>query len=389
MVSRKVILPASGFDGLLTQYTREAGGQVIDRVRSSWGRTMHWKLKAHALAILSRMPGGRRLYHRLQRQLGTNTLDVERDLNRAFELVELIRQSGHRIEGAVCLEIGTGWRPFVPIVLALGGARRVITLDVNPWLTFDYAWETWRALEPELSEVAAHLGLPESEVRDRYAAVNASTRLPRNWKNAHGSPATNGSKPAGRLSDLLGPLKIEYVYPGDARATDLDAESVDIVLSSNVLEHIPRDVQEEIHRESLRVLRPGGISVHRFNPQDHYSTVDPALTHGNFLRYSSREWHWYGGSGLAYHNRLRSRDYREMLQQAGFEIAVCRERVDERTLQAIRSGQLPVHEEFCRYTLEELAVDYIWIACEKPRTTGERGGVSPPIRASFSTRLGD
>lgn len=347
---------------------------------------MHWKLKAHALAVMSRLPGGRNLYHLLQRRCGTNELEVERDLNRAFELVELIRQSGRGIEGALCLEIGTGWRPFVPYVLALGGARRVITLDVNPWLTFDYAWETWQALEPELPEIAARLGLPENEVRDRYEAVGTSPRLPRNWKGTHGTTADD--HPAGRLSDLFGPLEIEYVFPGDARATDLDDASVDIIVSSNVLEHIPRDVQEAIHQESLRILRPGGISVHRFNPQDHYSTVDPRLTHGNFLRYSSREWNWYGGSGLAYHNRLRSRDYREMFQEAGFDIAVCRERVDERTLQAIQMGQLPIHEDFNRYTLEELAVDYVWMACEKPRTFRKQCGCAALASTESATSEG-
>lgn len=313
---------------------------------------MNWKLKAHALAILSRIPAGHRLYHALQKWAGTNGLHVERDLNRAFELVELVRQSGQRIEGADCLEIGTGWRPVVPFVLALGGAKHVMTIDVNPWLTFDYAIETWRSLHPQLPEISARLGMAEHEVRDRYDSVDNQVAT---------------------LKDLLSPLKINYTYPGDARATGLPANSVDVVVSSNVLEHIPRDIQAEIHRESHRVLRPGGVSAHRFNPQDHYTLVDPSITHGNFLRYSANEWRWYGGSGLAYHNRLRSRDYRELFRQSGLEIVIDRQRVDDPTLNAIQSGQLPVHEEFAHYTLEELAVDYMWLGCQKPLAADATG----------------
>lgn len=305
---------------------------------------MSWKLKAHTLALLSRIPAGRTLYHTLQKCAGTNRLNVRRDLDRAFELVDLVHQIDGTVEGAECLEIGTGWRPFVPFVLALGGAKRVITIDVNPWLTADYAVETWKSLELFLPEIAANCRLPEHEVWDNYRAV------PRNART---------------LTDIFQPLHIEYIYPGDARATGLPAGSMDLVLSSNVLEHIPLDIQTEIHRESLRILRPNGLAVHRFNPQDHYATVDSAITHANFLRFSTRQWHWLGGSGLAYHNRLRSRDYREMFAKVGLSIEICRERIDQRSLEAIRTGALPVHADFQAYTPEELAVDYLWTVCRK------------------------
>ncbi len=306
---------------------------------------MSWKLKAHALAVLSRVPAGRAVYHHLQKLAGTNRLHVRRDLDRGLELADLVHQAGEKIEGTVCVEVGTGWRPFVPFLFALGGARRVLTIDVNPWLTWDYARETWQALEPHLGEIAAVCQLPEHDVFRRYYSA---------------------SKEASSLDRLLGALHIEYVYPGDARATGLPERSVDLVLSSNVLEHIPRDVQLDIHKESRRILKSRGLTVHRFNPQDHYATVDGGITHANFLRYSSRAWHWYGGSGLAYHNRLRSRDYRDLFAEAGLDVEICRERVDQRSLEVIRSGELPVHAEFRDYTDEELAVDYMWMVCRKP-----------------------
>lgn len=324
---------------------------------------MSWKLKAHALAVLSRIPAGKRVYHLLQRWSGTNRLIVRRDLDRAFELVDLTHQAQGRVEGAVCVEVGTGWRPFVPYVLALGGARRVITLDINPWLTFEYAIETWRALEPHLQEISAVCQLPLPEVRQRYQRVSREVRS---------------------LSELFETLGIEYIYPGDARATGLPDGGVDLVLSSNVLEHIPHDVQLEIHRESRRILRNDGLAVHRFNPQDHYATVDPAITNANFLRYSSRAWHWYGGSGLAYHNRLRSRDYREMFTAAGLDIEICRERIDQRSLKVIRSGVLPVHREFQGYTAEELAVDYMWLVGRKVVTEVAAGQARPAVPAGMS-----
>src|SRR5690606_31918877 len=109
---------------------------------------------------------GRSLYHFLQKCAGTNRLNLRRDLDRAFELVDLTFQAGASIEGSTCLEVGTGWRPFVPFVFALGGARRVVTIDVNPWLTDAYAVETWNALELVLPEIAANCRIPEHEAWD-------------------------------------------------------------------------------------------------------------------------------------------------------------------------------------------------------------------------------
>lgn len=306
---------------------------------------MSWKLKAHALAVLSRIPAGQKLYHSLQRVAGTNRIQPRRDLNRAFELVDLIHQSGGTIEGAACLEIGTGWHPYVPFVLALGGARRVLTYDVNPWLTFPYALETWKSLELYLPEIAAKCGRPEHEVWDLYRSV------PENAQS---------------IQDLFDSLCIQYLCPADARATGLPTSSMNLVVSSNVLEHIPLEIQSEIHCETFRVLKPGGLSVHRFNPQDHYSTVDASITHANFLKYSSKQWHWLGGSGLAYHNRLRSPEYRRLFEDARLSIEIFRERIDQRSLDEIQSGKLTVDKEFQQFTPEELAVDYIWVAARKP-----------------------
>lgn len=306
---------------------------------------MTWKLKAHALAVLSRLPAGDRLYHGLQQVAGTNRLNLNRDLTRAYELVALQQQAGGQLADSVCVEVGTGWRPFVPFVLALGGAKRVVTIDVNPWLTLHYARESWAALHGRLDEIAAQCDAEESDVRARYARVNPK---------------------ATTLSELFAPLNIEYIYPGDARSVPMPTGSVDLVVSSNVLEHIPREVQQDIHLESARLLKPGGVAAHRFNPQDHYSTVDGSISHANFLQYSQQSWRWYGGSGLAYHNRLRSRDYYEMFSRADLELVVTRERTDARSLAEIRAGRLRVHPDFAKYSPEELAVDYMWVACRKP-----------------------
>jgi SAM-dependent methyltransferase len=318
---------------------------------------MNWKVKAHVMAILSRVPGGKRLYHALQSALGTNRLDAGEGVQRAVEVCQLITQAGQPLANATVLEIGTGWRPFVPFLLSVAGVKRIITLDVNPWLTQAYAFETYRALGTQLEVIARELGLDPAIVSERYEAP---------------------LRTATTLDALLAATGIEYHYPGDARQTGLAAASVDYVCSSNVLEHVPPGVLRAIHAESLRVLRPGGLVVHRFNPGDHYATTDRRLTTSNFLRYSEREWRWYGGTGLSYHNRLRCPQHREILAAAEFTILVDRVRVDQRAVESINSGALPVHPDFMRFSAAELAADYMWLVGRKPQPVSQ---LTPGLRA--------
>jgi SAM-dependent methyltransferase len=305
---------------------------------------MNWKIKAHILAVLSRCPSGKAVYQTLQHSLGTDRTSVEEYLARAVNIVELIRESGRQPGGGIYLEIGTGWKPFLPFTLYLLGAERIFTLDINPWLTKDQAFETARILGTKLDVLAQQLGLERSALEQRYQAA---------MSRAKGLP------------ELLEAFHVDYRCPADARDTGLRSESVDYVVSSNVLEHIPVEVLRAIHRESHRILRPGGLAVHRFNPEDHFSCDDSSITAVNFLRFSERQWRWYGGSGLAYHNRLRCVQHQRLFEAEGFDLLVRRTRMNERALRAIVQGEVPIHADFQGFSPEELAADYMWVVAQR------------------------
>jgi SAM-dependent methyltransferase len=308
---------------------------------------MNWKIKAHTLAILSRSPGGNAVYHGLQRILGTNRLNIREALARCVDIVNLIREAGHDSVRGQVLEIGTGWRPFLPFVLSLLGAERVITFDVNPWLTRNYAFETYRALGKHIEQLAADLRVDPAMLRTRYART-----LPQ---------ATD-------FKSLLDAFRIEYRCPANACQSGLPNGSIELVCSCNVLEHVSSEILGELHTESARVLKPGGLAVHRFNPGDHFAAIDKRITVANFVQFSAANWHWYGGSGLSYHNRLRCPDHAQLLEQAGFELAVNRVRGNERAAAAVRTGELPVHADYAKFTPDELAADYMWLVGRRSKS---------------------
>ena len=146
--------------------------------------------------------------------------------------------------------------------------------------------------------------------------------------------------------------------PCDACHTNLADASFNYVVSSNVLEHIPPDIIRGILKESRRILKPEGLHLHHINPGDH-SAFDPHVTTVNFLRYSPRAWYLLGGSGIAYHNRLRCTDYIKLLEDGGFRVVHQIRAVDQKALELLRSGTMNVHKDFMGYSSEELACDLI------------------------------
>ena len=132
-----------------------------------------------------------------------------------------------------------------------------------------------------------------------------------------------------------------------------------------MFEHIPPDVIRGIVKESRRVLKPGGFHAHHINPGDH-SAFDPSVSTVNFLRYSARAWYLIGGSGIAYHNRLRGVDLVKLFEDGRFPVKHQIVSIDQRGLEEIRSGSITIHEDFKAYSPEELACDLIDIFAIRP-----------------------
>lgn len=299
---------------------------------------MRWQLKSFILRQLSVMPGGKSAYLTIQRILGTTRPQPRRDFTRAIELIELIRETGQQINGTSCYEVGTGWHPYTPLAFYLAGAEQIETVDVNPWLSLDSARKAIAAAEPHLEWLCESLQLDKDEVWSRYRKINLQAKS---------------------LSQLLETMNCRYVYPGDATNTPHPPQSFDFVVSSNVLEHIPEEILKNIAKESWRILNPGGLAVHRFNPGDHYANDDSRVSTGNFLKFSENKWKPHG-SGLAYHNRLRCSQYSQIFREAGYLSLIEKTRVDERVLQEITNGKQELSPEFQEFAPADLASDYMW-----------------------------
>lgn len=305
---------------------------------------MDWRAKGLLQKGLSLAPGGVRLNTWLQHVLGKlKDYDghVAGKISDWATTMGYLSDAGFRVRDARLMEIGTGWHPALPLCFILAGARSVATFDIVRLLGEAEIFRLLGSLcnhVPRIAEVAG----------ENAAAVHARLMELRRSKN---------------LNQLLDNSGIEYYAPADGRTTGLPPDSVDLVYSNSVLEHVPREIIRGLMIESFRVLKPGGLVLHNVGCNDHYAFFDKSISFVNFLQFGEREWRLWNNP-IQYQNRLRAPEFVDLAIQEGFEIISKRTHVRPGTMEAL--AHLRIAPQFVHFSKEELAATTIDFIGRKP-----------------------
>lgn len=308
---------------------------------------MKWQHKALLQRWIAGLPAawGDRLYYFLQRRAGADQLGLKNanplgHFQAGVTIAELLRRRNISLRDRLCLELGTGRHLPIPIALWLCGARGTCTVDLNPLLREDLVLE-------ELAYARQH---PDA-VQAVFAGHCDPALFAERWRRLRDA--------APRLESVMTLAGIEYLAPADAACLPLPDASVDVHLSHTVLEHIDPAVLPAILREAQRVLKPGGLLVHRIGFLDHYSYTDPTITSVNFLRYSDAQWEALAGNRFACHNRLRGDEFERIFAAAGLTLLEQDRELDPAAAEAIRRG-FPLDARFRGRDPDMLACANAW-----------------------------
>jgi len=205
------------------------------------------------------------------------------------------------------LELGPGQTPHVAAAFSLCGARSVVGLDVVANLDNETAGLTSRFAELTNALDGGSCDSFRASMRASAASVRALSR------QAHSLPIVFGEFDGERLP--------------------LTSESVDLLVSHSVLEHVRVDHVAGLLDEAFRVLRPGGAMLHWIDLRDHFRIVGRSLgVNGDWLealQFATPEYEAMFRNRPVYINRLRSTQWRSLMERAGFETAVWHEtRID-------------------------------------------------------------
>ena len=149
------------------------------------------------------------------------------------------------------------------------------------------------------------------------------------------------------LDDVVKICSACYLTDGLNSLKTIKDNSVDLIFSQAVLEHVRKHDFLETMRECRRVIKTTGIASHRIDLKDH---LGGGL---NNLRFSERLWEsdFFVRSGF-YTNRIRYSEILSLMQTAGFEVEVVN--VD-------RWDRLPIHRQklhpvFSKFSDEDLLI---------------------------------
>lgn len=307
---------------------------------------MGWRAKSVQFKFLSMLPGGTALYNYTQEKITKSTLAsptrVDQKIKVGLEFWDWAQKnncSARLIDGKL-LDLGAGWHPTIPLLWYAFGNNHQTLVDVFPNMDGRKAIDT--------------INIFRAIARDpTFPACSSVKRLPE-------------AKPVSTdlAADVLSPLGIEYRAPyGNLLQTR--PGQYDVVICTQVLQHIPKAVQLAIFKELFAAMKPGGL----FHATVHFvgQFRSPNLDVGQYehLRFSPTTWEKWINSSLMGFNRLKGPDYRETLEQAGF-------RIREFKLTLPTPGDMAelkrtrIHPSFSRYTEEELATRGVFFVAEKP-----------------------
>jgi SAM-dependent methyltransferase len=251
---------------------------------------MNWKLKALMQNIIALLPTkiSYSVHYQVQRHFGSwrrvnaNTMSK---LMSGLEICERILKYGHTPKDKVFFEVGSGRTPIIPLVYWLMGAKKTITIDINPYMK-----------EELLREFLEFISINGLEVERLFNNLIDHGR----WR----ALLDFSRKGDCSLKDFLELCQILYLAPGDAAKTDLPEESVDFHTSYVVFELVPPNVLKDILKEGNRIVKKEGLFIHAIDYTDHFRYADKKITPINFLQYSDKMWKLYAGNRYMYMNRF-------------------------------------------------------------------------------------
>jgi SAM-dependent methyltransferase len=301
-----------------------------------------WQVKAAKDSIKAALPFQRHL-RRAKRLVSPHQTNPDNNFHLLFDClsqVATLERLAIEIGGKTIVEVGTGWIPLLPIIYRLYGADRIITVDQERLMDSVQIQDAVKFVHENIGNLVDQLHV----------------RPPRDFECI---PAPDLSP-----SDFLTRASIDYKAPFDFLG--LPADTADVIVSRDVLEHIPEATLVKIANHSYEVLRPGGVICHTIDMSDHWEHGDKSISKVNFLQYDGVWWKLAGKNPQNHQNRLRRYEYLEIFRQAGFEI------IEADGLPDPASSKNLTHMRLCdRYRstpLEELAILSTTIVAQRPVT---------------------
>ena len=122
---------------------------------------MHWKVKSMIQNAVSLLPSSASYstYYWIQSHFGgLQTVNPVRKLSAGIETWKRITEQGYDPSGKIFFEVGTGRIPLIPLSFWLMGAKKIITIDLNPYFKEELLRDSLRYISEKKDEIQELFG---------------------------------------------------------------------------------------------------------------------------------------------------------------------------------------------------------------------------------------
>lgn len=224
------------------------------------------------------------------------------------------------------LELGTGWVHWEGLFLRAFYEVEAVLFDVwdnrqfQGFLTHVHAM---RAALPNVTDRGSDRRARAEALLDRVAACTS-------------------------FEEAYKVLGFTYLLSPDGSLDKLADKSLDLVFSSDVMEHIPDESLPVLAASLARVVKPGGMVSQQIVPSDHLCIYAKNAHRKSYLQYSDKEWSRWFENVVQYQNRWQQSDFRELFKRTGFEI------LSEEIVARVDTSGLRIADRWAGYAREDL-----------------------------------
>lgn len=301
---------------------------------------MRWQFRLFLRSFLPFLPFQSGLRSIKRHIVPFNKENAEGVLDFCLKMIESLKSEDIDLKSKTIFELGTGWEPLIPLLASCLGCKRVITVDLHRLLNIVSCKRIADFIFEKRNLISFRTGVKTVAIENLINKIS--------FKN---------------LDEFLKTSSIEYHSPCDARNLPFKDNEIDLIVSNNVLEHIPPPIIEKIFHEFFRILQDNGKMYHQIDNNDHWCYKDSSITPVNFLKYEERRWRLTEINPIDYQNRLRHFGYLKLLEKAGFKIRKDLSTLNEQMLKIL--DEMNLCSKYAPVSHDQLAITLSRIIAEK------------------------
>ena len=296
---------------------------------------------AIAQKVLSYVPGGDKVYYGLGSIVQKNVKGRAGPMSSAINLVKNIQNLVGK--DAVIMDVGTGWYHHEPFLLYLCGFSKFYLFDIVEKSKFIYIKNYLNGIIDNIEVISNELQIDESNAIDKINELLSC----------------NSKKEIYKICNF------EPVITKDTNRLFMPENSIDLMVSNCVLNHIPLDILKPELKILKKILKPNGYMHFLIGHDDHWTFHDLKMNKFQYYIYSDKYYKRLFETNFQFQNRLVKKELIDLFDQCGLILTNYFEHKNNSSRAEIEKIVHKLDSRFSKYSIDDLSIIHSYVTLQK------------------------